>query len=88
MNDTIAKPKPTLKTQRPKLHKVILVNDDYTPREFVVVVLGVLVAQWLAAIAQDRADYRRAAIDEAGLVEGVASARLAARMWRAAPSMR
>ena len=29
----------TLKTERPKLHKVILVNDDYTPREFVVLVL-------------------------------------------------
>jgi len=27
------------KTQRPRLHKVILLNDDYTPREFVVVVL-------------------------------------------------
>jgi ATP-dependent Clp protease adaptor protein ClpS len=27
------------KTQRPRLHKVILVNDDYTPREFVVMVL-------------------------------------------------
>jgi ATP-dependent Clp protease adaptor protein ClpS len=27
------------KTQRPKLWKVILLNDDYTPREFVVVVL-------------------------------------------------
>jgi ATP-dependent Clp protease adaptor protein ClpS len=26
-------------TQRPSLHKVILVNDDYTPREFVVMVL-------------------------------------------------
>src|ERR1700742_1688297 len=32
---TKAKPK----TQRPRLHKVILVNDDYTPREFVVLVL-------------------------------------------------
>jgi ATP-dependent Clp protease adaptor protein ClpS len=32
---TKAKPK----TERPKLHKVILVNDDYTPREFVVTVL-------------------------------------------------
>ncbi|WP_274628026.1 ATP-dependent Clp protease adapter ClpS [Arvimicrobium flavum] len=32
---TRAKPK----TQRPKLHKVILVNDDFTPREFVVRVL-------------------------------------------------
>ncbi len=27
------------KTQRPRLHKVILLNDDYTPREFVVQVL-------------------------------------------------
>jgi ATP-dependent Clp protease adaptor protein ClpS len=27
------------KTQRPRLHKVILINDDYTPREFVVTVL-------------------------------------------------
>lgn len=32
---TKAKPK----TERPKLHKVILVNDDFTPREFVVTVL-------------------------------------------------
>ena len=31
--------KPTLKTERPKLHKVILLNDDFTPREFVVTVL-------------------------------------------------
>ena len=27
------------KTQRPPLYKVILINDDYTPREFVVLVL-------------------------------------------------
>lgn len=25
--------------ERPRLHKVILLNDDYTPREFVIVVL-------------------------------------------------
>jgi ATP-dependent Clp protease adaptor protein ClpS len=28
-----------VKTERPRLHKVILINDDYTPREFVVMVL-------------------------------------------------
>jgi ATP-dependent Clp protease adaptor protein ClpS len=31
--------KTRLKTERPRLHKVILVNDDFTPREFVVMVL-------------------------------------------------
>ena len=41
MPDTVVKPKTRTKTkvERPKLHKVILVNDDYTPREFVVTVL-------------------------------------------------
>jgi ATP-dependent Clp protease adaptor protein ClpS len=36
---TAPKTKSRVKTERPKLHKVILVNDDYTPREFVVRVL-------------------------------------------------
>ena len=31
--------KDELKVERPRLHKVILVNDDYTPREFVVLVM-------------------------------------------------
>src|SRR5438270_7168701 len=41
MSDIASKPrtKTRLKTERPRLHKVILVNDDYTPREFVVTVL-------------------------------------------------
>jgi ATP-dependent Clp protease adaptor protein ClpS len=41
MVDTFVKPRTRakLKTERPKLHKVILVNDDFTPREFVVRVL-------------------------------------------------
>ncbi len=41
MSDIRLKPrtKTTLKTERPRLHKVLLLNDDYTPREFVVMVL-------------------------------------------------
>ena len=41
MNDITIKAntKDQAKTERPRLHKVILVNDDYTPREFVVTVL-------------------------------------------------
>ena len=40
-DNVIAKPrtKVRLKTERPRQHKVILINDDYTPREFVVTVL-------------------------------------------------
>lgn len=30
----------SIRTERPKVYKVILLNDDYTPRDFVVGVLG------------------------------------------------
>ena len=42
-SETNTKPKTTTKPtlERPKLYKVILVNDGYTPREFVI---GVLMA--------------------------------------------
>jgi len=42
MAQTTIKPrtKTKPKTQRPPLYKVILLNDDYTPREFVVMVLN------------------------------------------------
>jgi len=41
MSPTVTKPrtKTRTKTQRPPLYKVILLNDDFTPREFVVQVL-------------------------------------------------
>jgi ATP-dependent Clp protease adaptor protein ClpS len=41
MSGITSKPrtKVEVKTERPRLHKVILLNDDYTPREFVVMVL-------------------------------------------------
>ena len=41
MPDTVTRPKTKVRTkvERPRLHKVILVNDDFTPREFVVRVL-------------------------------------------------
>ena len=41
MPDIVLKPRTKLKPkiERPKLFKVILVNDDFTPREFVVTVL-------------------------------------------------
>jgi ATP-dependent Clp protease adaptor protein ClpS len=37
--DTTPGAKVVLKTEKPRLHKVILVNDDFTPREFVVMIL-------------------------------------------------
>ncbi|HKD26398.1 MAG TPA: ATP-dependent Clp protease adapter ClpS [Xanthobacteraceae bacterium] len=41
MADTVTTPKTRTRTkvERPKLHKVILINDDYTPREFVTMIL-------------------------------------------------
>lgn len=41
MQNTTTTPRVQLeiKVERPRLHKVMLVNDDFTPREFVVLVL-------------------------------------------------
>ena len=41
MNDAVTKPKTKVRTkvERPRLYKVILVNDDFTPRDFMVMIL-------------------------------------------------
>ena len=41
MSETVTRPRAQVqvKPERPRLYKVILLNDDYTPREFVVKVL-------------------------------------------------
>ena len=41
MREPLVRPRSKVRptTERPRLHKVILLNDDYTPREFVVAVL-------------------------------------------------
>ena len=43
MSDVTTPPKigtdTKIATQRPRLHKVLLLNDDFTPREFVVTIL-------------------------------------------------
>lgn len=46
MSDPLVRPrsKTRRKTERPRLHKVILLNDDYTPRDFVVAVLKAVFA--------------------------------------------
>ena len=38
-SDTAVATKTKVKTERPPLYKVLLLNDDYTPMEFVIIVL-------------------------------------------------
>lgn len=41
MTESVTRPRTETKpqTERPKVYKVLLLNDDYTPREFVVAIL-------------------------------------------------
>jgi ATP-dependent Clp protease adaptor protein ClpS len=41
MSDIVVRPRveTRTRTERPRMHRVVLLNDDYTPREFVVTVL-------------------------------------------------
>ena len=56
MPEIITKPRTKTKPQieRPKLYKVILVNDEFTPREFVVTVLSEDQAQRVMITAHRR----------------------------------
>lgn len=38
-SDAVVLERKTLRTQPPKMHQVVLLNDDFTPMEFVVLVL-------------------------------------------------
>lgn len=53
MSDPVTTPRTVVKpkTERPRLHKVILFNDDFTPRDFVV---GVLKAEFRLNAEQAR----------------------------------
>ncbi|VAW10264.1 ATP-dependent Clp protease adaptor protein ClpS [hydrothermal vent metagenome] len=37
--DTVVAPKPRTRTKKPSMYKVLLLNDDYTPMDFVIAVL-------------------------------------------------
>ena len=72
MSDVVTKPRVKVKpkTERPRLHKVILVNDDYTPREFVVITAhrrGVCV---VAVFTKDVAETKATRATEAGRAKG------------------
>ena len=73
-NNTVVKPrtKVRLKTQRPPLYKVILLNDDYTPREFVVLVLKAVLFRMNAdqAYRVMMTAHRRGALRHRGLRQG------------------
>ena len=78
---TVEKPRTKVKskTQRPPLWKVILLNDDYTPREFVVLVLKavfrmrhqiwVFAAAMLALICAGLQSEARAQVFDFGQIE-------------------
>lgn len=52
----------TTKVQKPRLHKVLLVNDDFTPREFVVKVLKAVFG-----LSEDQANARMMVAHQKGV---------------------
>jgi ATP-dependent Clp protease adaptor protein ClpS len=71
-------PKTETRVQRPRLHKVILFNDDYTPRDFVVEVLkGVFRLNETQALAVMMTAHRKGVCVVAVFVQDVAETKAA-----------
>ena len=77
--DVGVKTKTKTKTKRPSLYKVLLLNDDYTPMEFVVSVLEKVFGKGPSAATQIMLQIHRSGLGVAGVfVLEIAETRVAA----------